>query len=208
MVTASETAYQNIRKMIISSQLPFGQRVSQSKLAKEFGCSTVPIVEAMRRLESEGLLVKDGRKMAKVRKFSADEIEGIYLIREAIESVAARLCAQRISQQQLMVLQDLVSQFETAVDGGQYSTFMELEIKIHRCIVLNAGSGILMEELERLVFIEKTIAAHKKLDNPAQYRHSHRTIVDAIADGDGNSAEYLMKKHIQNGHKELMQQEK
>ena len=64
-----------------------------------------------------------------------------------------------------------------------------------------------MEELGRVLLIEKTIPANVQLTHPSQYRHSHRTIVDAISDRDGDSAETLMKKHIQNGYKELVQQQ-
>ncbi len=204
METTSNNAYRQIRKMIVEGHLSPGQRVSQIKLAQKFGCSTVPVVEAMRRLESEGLLVKEGRKMAKVRRLSADEIEGLYLIREGLESVAARLCAVRISEEELLRLQDLVEKFEAAVNAEQQNVLGELEIKIHRCITDNADCPLLLEELNRLLLIERTITANVELTDQTQYRHSHRTIVEAIADRDGDSAEYLMKKHIQNGHSELV----
>lgn len=61
-----DQAYQGIRQIFVRGEFEPGQRVSQSKLARQLGCSTVPVVEAMRRLESEGLLVKQARKMAKV----------------------------------------------------------------------------------------------------------------------------------------------
>jgi DNA-binding GntR family transcriptional regulator len=206
MATASNMAYQETREMIIKGELIPGQRVSQVKLAQKFGCSTVPVVEAMRRLESEGLLVKEGRKMAKVRQLSVNEIEGLYLIREGLEAIAARLCAERISESELDKLQDLVEKFEAAVASGHHKVLGELEIKIHHCIADNANCSLLLEELSRLLLIEKTITANMQLTSQRQYRHSHRTIVEAIADRDGDSAEYLMKKHIQNGYRELLEQ--
>jgi len=208
MTTASNRAYQKTREMIIKGELIPGQRVSQVKLAQKFGCSTMPVVEAMRRLESEGLLVKEGRKMAKVRQLSVDEIEGLYLIREGLESIAARLCAEKISDSELEKLQDLVERLEDVIATGHHEVLGELEVKIHRCIADNADCSLLLEELNRLLLIEKTITANMQLTDQSQYRHSHRTIVEAIADRDGDSAEYLMKKHIQNGHMELMRQEK
>ena len=93
--SASEMAYQGIRKLLADGELVPGQRLSQSNLARRLCCSPMPVVEALRRLESEGLLVKQARKQARVRELSMEDLEGLSLLREAIESVTARLAAQR-----------------------------------------------------------------------------------------------------------------
>ena len=64
MSTTAEHAYQSLRRMVVKGELAAGQRVSQLRVARQLGCSTVPVVEALRRLESEGVLVKEPRKMA------------------------------------------------------------------------------------------------------------------------------------------------
>ena len=205
-MTTSEIAYHEIHKMILAGELIPGKKVSQLKLARKFGCSTVPVVEAMRRLESEGLLVKEGRKMAIVRQLSLDELEGFYLVREALESVAAGLCAQRISESEVTHLKKLAEQFEVAGDMQHYDVLIRLEIEIHRCITENAGCPLLLEELNRLFLIETTVKATKNIKSPAEYRRSHRAIIEAIADGDADSAEYFMKRHIRDGYHKILQQ--
>ena len=84
---ASTLAYAAIKKKIVARELKPGEKVSQLKISKELGISTVPIMEAMRLLESGGLLVKEGRKMARVRKLSLKEVEGVYLVREGKKGV-------------------------------------------------------------------------------------------------------------------------
>lgn len=196
---ASQVAYERVKKMMISGRLASGQKVSQVKLAKELGFSTVPVVEALRRLESEGLLVKEGRKMAKVRQLSAEEIEGLYLIREGLEPIAARLCAERISESALAHLRGLVEEFEAAVDAEDNEVSNDMEVKIHRCIAENASCSLLLEQLSRLLLIEKTSCGDMQLTDRTKYRRSHRAIVQAIAERDGDLAEFLMRRHIETG---------
>jgi len=201
--STSERAYQGIRKMLAQGEFHPGQRVSQSKLARRLGCSTVPVVEAMRRLESDGLLVKQPRKMAKVRELSATDVEGLYLLREGLEAVTARLAAQRISDEQAADLLELSRGFESAWEAEHHEG--DADISIHRHIARCAGCPLLCDELDRLMLIERT-AGVVKHDSTSRlgHVHIHRALVAAITDRDVDSAEYLMKKHIQNGYGEAM----
>ena len=203
-MTISENAYQEIKQMIISGELPAGKKISQLKLSRTLNCSPLPIVEAMRRLESEGFLLKEGRKMAIVRKFTPEEMEGLYLVREGLESVSARLCAKNITDEQVMRLRKLSAQYEAAVQSGNEHAFRRLEIEIHRAIMENSGCSFILEELEKLFLIEKTILANTNPVVSSAY-YSHQAIIEAIANHDAEGAEYLMKKHIQNALREFLQ---
>ena len=197
-----DQAYQGIRQMFVRGEFQPGQRVSQSKLARQLGCSTVPVVEAMRRLESEGLLVKQARKMAKVRELSAADMEGLYLLREGLEAITARLAAQRINDEQATQLQKLSEAYE-----ANWETESDADVVIHQHIARCAGCPLLSEELDRLMLIERTAGrpTHNATIRPG-LAHIHRALVQAIVDRDSDSAEYLMKKHIQNGYQEVMRE--
>jgi len=197
----SNLAYKKIAEKIATGQLVPGQKVLQVALAKDLNCSTVPVVEAMRRLESEGLLVKEDRKIARVRKLTLEEIEGLYLLREGLESVAARLCAKKITDEQIERLQKLAKQYEESVDSRDEDAIYYPEEEIHKLIVETAGSSLLSKEYSRLLLIKRTagrtlIEFNKFIRFP---RHSHRALIAAISDHDEVSAEYYMKKHIQKG---------
>ncbi|MDD5728546.1 MAG: GntR family transcriptional regulator [Victivallales bacterium] len=203
-MTVSENAYKQIKKMIISGKLPAGEKVSQLKLSRILNCSPVPIVEAMRRLESEGFILKKSRKMAIIRKFTMEEMNGLYLVREGLESVSARLCAKNITDKQILQLRRLSRQYETAIQNNDVSALHSLEVDIHLAIVRDTGCSFILEELERLFLIEKTILANTKPVLATAY-YSHQAIIEAIANHDEDGAEYLMKKHIQNGFQEFLQ---
>jgi len=156
----------------------------------------------MRRLESEGLLVKQARKMAKVRELSAADMEGLYLLREGLEAITARLAAQRINDEQVTQLQKISEAYE-----ANWETESDADVVIHQHIARCAGCPLLSEELDRLMLIERTAGrpTHDATIRPG-LAHIHRAIVQAIVDRDSDSAEYLMKKHIQNGYQEVMRE--
>jgi len=206
-MTASEIAYQEIKKAIVSGELTPGKRVSQVKLAKKLNCSTIPIVEALRRLESEGLLVKEGRKMAIVRKFTLAELEGLYLLREGMEVIGARLCARKINEEQGVALLKLVTQCEEAALAQNGGVVQELEVEIHRFIVKCADCPLLEEELNRLLLIERTLVSVGYCILPDS-RYTHRMLAEAILDHEEDSAEHFMKKHIQRGVAEIMSRQR
>jgi len=196
--STSDQAYRDIRQMFIRGEFQPGQRVSQSRLARQFSCSTVPVVEAMRRLESDGLLVKQARKMAKLRELSAADMEGLYLLREGLEAITARLAAQRINDEQAAELQRLARVYE-----ANWKTETDADVAIHQYIAQCADCPLLSEELDRLMLIERTAGGttHDAAMRPGR-AHIHRALVQAIVDRDRDSAEYLMKKHIQEGSRE------
>jgi len=200
--SASELAYRGIRKLLANGEFVPGQRLSQSELARQLGCNPMPVVEALRRLESEGLLVKQARKQARVRELSTDDLEGLYLLREAIESVTARLAAQRATPEEALALGELAAQseqaWETQQDDGKADT------ALHRHIAKCARCPLLLDELDRFLLIERAAGRQRntrmeRLGSP----HCHRALVQAIIDRDADSAEYLMKKHLRHTYEAL-----
>ena len=200
-MTAADVAYLGIRQMLTRGDLLPGQRLSQSRLARQLQCSPMPVVEAMRRLESEGLLDKQARKQARVRKLSREDLDGLYLLREAIETVIARLAADRINFEESQTLRELAQAYEHAWEVTHHES--EADIAIHRHIAQCARCPLLQQELERFRLIELTAGRHLRavLTRPG-HPHIHRALVQAIIDHDAESAEYLMKKHIQHGYDE------
>ena len=203
--SASDLAYDGIRNMLTGGELSPGQRLSQSRLARQLNCSPMPVVEAMRRLESEGLLVKQARKQARVRELSHEDLEGLYLLREAIESVTARLAAQRATPEETQVLQELAQAYERAWEANHQEA--DADVAIHRHIAECARCPLLKGELDRFLLLERTAGRSLKSQcGRPGHTHIHRALVQAIVDHDADSAEYLMQKHIQNGHQEALRE--
>jgi DNA-binding GntR family transcriptional regulator len=195
-----------LRDRILRGEPAPGKRVSQRKLARELGCSTIPISEAMRRLESEGLLVKEPSRMARVRQLSTTEFRGLYLVREGLEGVAVRLCVEEITDDEIAELQNLGQQLREATLAKDMECILRLDPAIHRLIVRCARCPLLEEELNRLLLIEQT-AGRKDPSARFQEPQSHQGLIQAISDRDAEMAEYLVRKHIQLGYQELVKLE-
>lgn len=206
MRTQAQRTYSEIRQLLKSGELQPGSRLSQSKIARHLGCSTIPVLEAFRRLESEGLIRKEPRKMARVRTLSPKDWEGLYLVRLGLESVTVRLCAQRASDSQIAHLQSLARRFEDAVAVNDRATIRKMEVELHHFIAQCADCPLVEEELERLLLIEQT-AGYLEQDEriSPDLRTTHRALVQAIADRDADSAEYFMRKHIEEGLRQRVQ---
>ena len=203
--TNVDHAYAHIRKMIFDRELKPAERLSQRKLALKMGFSVFPVAEAMRRLQSDGLVIKEPLKMARVREISDKDVEGLYLVREAMEALAAYLCAKCISDEEIAQLQNLGRQFKQAVQIGDQDRFDRIEIEIHRFIVRCSDCLLLQEELGRLLLIERTtVAFNVRPDNLQSYQHSHQALIQTITDRDADSAEYAMRKHVRQGYQDVL----
>jgi DNA-binding GntR family transcriptional regulator len=107
-----------IRQMILNGHLKPGDRLRQDELAKTFDVSTMPIREALRQLQVEGLVVFRPRRGATVARFTVSDYEEIYLIREALETLACRWVAEDFSRIPIDRLKLLLEEIET-VEANQ-----------------------------------------------------------------------------------------
>ncbi len=204
-ITTGDQAYAAIQEMVSRGDWIPGQRVSQRRLAKQLGCSTVPVLEAMRRLEGDGLLVTAPHCMAKVRELSITELEGLYLVREGLEAVAARLASTRINDEELDRLRELSDQFDQALATKDRQATCRIDVKLHTLIAEAARCPLLSEELKRFLLLERTAGnvLISVQDVVSEYA-SHRALVQTLVDHDADAAEYFMKKHIQAGYRDLV----
>ena len=100
MSDLGQQAYVKLREGILAGELPPGSPLSRRKLADLFGVSTLPVAAALQRLETEGFVESRARAGTRVRVPRTSEIEGNYIVREALESQAARLFARNATKPQ------------------------------------------------------------------------------------------------------------
>jgi DNA-binding GntR family transcriptional regulator len=109
-----EAVVDRIRDMILDGQLGPGDRLRQDDLANTLGVSTMPIREALRQLQAEGLVTFYPRRGARVARLSVSEYEEIYRIREELENLACRWAAEDFDRIQIDRLKLLLQEIETA----------------------------------------------------------------------------------------------
>ena len=194
--TQAGYAYQRLREWIISGRLRSGEGLVTENIAKEIGVSRTPVRDALKQLAYERLVTGgDGRNWA-VASFAPQNMQGLYIVREALESDSARLCAQNATRGDVERLFRIVERFELAVADSTPAEEVELERGFHLAVAEIGGCAELQEEIERWL-TALIVSIRMTLGRPGPRVHPHRGIVEAIASGDPDLAEKAMREHVQ-----------
>jgi DNA-binding GntR family transcriptional regulator len=113
-VNIQDAVVNGIRHMILSGRLKPGDRLRQDELANTFGVSTMPVREALRQLQAEGLVIFRPRRGATVARLAVSDYEEIYHIREELETLACRWVAEDFDRVPIDRLKHLLEEIETA----------------------------------------------------------------------------------------------
>jgi DNA-binding GntR family transcriptional regulator len=204
--TVHESVVDYMRGLILSGRLPPGERLVQSELAEQLGVSRTPVREALHKLAAEGLVTLSSYKGATVADFSILELEEIYTVRCALESHAAYLAAERISEDTLAGLETLLSGMAQAFQGGDMARLLEVHHDFHVTVCTAAGG----ERLQRLavqhleltnVYQRLALSLGRGAIDPVV---EHQGILDALRSRDGERAASLVRAHLEATVAELM----
>jgi len=204
--TKSDQVYQTLRAWVLSGQLAPGERMVQRVLAERLGVSSIPVLEAIRRLEHDGLVVSHANFGAAVRVWTTEDIEGAYLAREALEGIAARLFVQRATPAERAMLRGLAEEVEAAMAAGDAGASREADMAFHRHLV----SGTHAETLARLVdnscLVTLTILYRAEGQGRTPLPGEHEVLADTLLNGTADEAEQALRGHIRRGMDRLLGQ--
>jgi DNA-binding GntR family transcriptional regulator len=181
-----------IRELIITGELTAGRQLRQRDLAQRFGVSQTPVREAMRRLESEGLVIGDTHRGFTVVAPDDGPVEENFQIRAALESLGASLAARKIDEAGLAELERLNERMRTLADGDP--RYAELNREFHFTLYQYSRSPLLMS-LMRLLWASLH-GGPRVLRTHAESARQHDAILDALRAGDADAASALTHQHI------------
>ncbi|MBO9351922.1 MAG: GntR family transcriptional regulator, partial [Thermomicrobium sp.] len=166
--------------------------------AQDLGVSQTPVREALRDLELLGFVTSEPFRGTRVRAFTHEELVQIYPIRAAIEGVAARAAATRITTEQLLALEEQIDRMREASELGDEATAIEADIAFHRIIVEASGNRLLEQfwtslSLATTTFL--TFSIHRRAIEGLAARHE--PILEALRARDPDRAEAAMRRHIE-----------
>lgn len=188
------TLHARLRAAILSLDLAPGRPLSERGLEPEFGASRTPIRAALMRLESEGLVRRDGKGWI-VAPIDLDEIRSLYEYREILESASARLAVERASREDLEALADLARLAdadetpEHSIDAGT-GFHLELARLSNNDFLIDAMAGVLTR-LYRTRWLEVQSAESRE-----RAHREHRAVTAALLARDGASAELATIAHL------------
>jgi len=183
---------------ILRGRLRPGDRIVETRIAQELGVSQTPVREALRDLELLGFVTSEPFRGTRVRAFTHEELVQIYPIRAAIEGVAARAAATRLTTEQLLALEEQIDRMREASDLGDEAMAIEADIAFHRIIVEASGNRLLQQfwtslSLATTTFL--TFSVHRRAIEGLAARHE--PILEALQARDPDRAEAVMRRHIE-----------
>ncbi len=199
-LTANE-AFETIRNKILTGRIKPGDRLHEGELATELGLSRTPVREAIRRLESDGLVVHEPHRGVTVNRLDNQAVSELYTIREVLEATAAALAAQHASEMEIAALSDLLARQKP--DDANPAEASRLNRIFHRAICDGAHNRYLNRTLDGLAQ-SMALLGRTTLSLPGRQAEAigeHTAILDAIARRDPAGAEAAARKHIRSAHK-------
>jgi DNA-binding GntR family transcriptional regulator len=205
-VEQNKDAYELVLEAIDSGVYHPGDRLVESELAERFGVSRTPVREALQRLETQSILVRDGRSMV-VASLDHDQLGELYAVRAQLEGLAAQLAAQHAAPEEIRILQDMVAQDAAIVDDP--AALARANRRFHRQIHLASHNRFLIRQLES---VHRTMALLTTTSLAAEGRGpdavaEHTAIVEAIAARDMAVAEKALRDHISMAYETRLKQD-
>lgn len=208
--TIADRIFDQVRQAIVVGEIPAGSKLSEPVLAARYGISRGPLREAMRRLESSQLVERRPNLGARVISLSSEQLLEIYMVREALEGMAARIAAERMSDAAIADLEALLARHRGEVADADWQAYFQQEgdLDFHFRIVQGSGNRQLIEilcnDLYHLVRMYRCQFGMRS-DRAADALEEHERVVDAIAGRDGELAEWLMRRHIRASRRAIEQ---
>lgn len=192
---SQKDAYGLILESIDAGVYRPGDRLVESELADRFGVSRTPVREALQRLETQGMLSRDGRSLI-VASLDHTQLAELYVVRGELEGLAARLAARHAAPEEVRVLRDMLDADQALVDDP--AALARANRRFHKQIHLASHNRFLVRQLD-LVHRSMALLASTSLAAEGRGRGAlaeHAAIVAAIEAGDGDAADRALREHI------------
>jgi DNA-binding GntR family transcriptional regulator len=194
----SEIVYRQLKDQIISGDLGPGSRLIELTIAADFGVSRTPVREALKRLAAENLVLADPARGIVVHAPDASEIEDVFVVREALDGLASRLAAHRITPSELARLQLIVDSMRQAVASGRREQVIIANQRFHDVIYTAAGNAMLARVAGDLRdFVRRfTTLPFASPDRVEHVLSEHEAILEALQAHDPAAAEAASNRHL------------
>ncbi len=184
-----------LAERIVSGRIKSGARLRQDHIAEEFGASHVPVREAFRRLEAQGLVQSEPRRGVRVAGFSLDEVREVAEMRAVLEVLALRNAAPHLTK---AILDEAENATSAGDQAGNVQAWEEANRTFHRLILTPCGMPRLLRTIDDLhVTSARFLFAGWRAEWETPTDRDHRTILVALRAGDIDGAAVLLARHVQ-----------
>ncbi len=194
--------YTRLRTMILDGIFPPGSMLSQVKLAESLGVSRIPLREALRMLQKEGLIEAEHNQRARVPSFEPAIVDSLYASRILLEALSIRLTVPRIEQVDVQALKQVLTELDEAAAHIDLDAWEEPHRRFHRLLVLHAEDSLRQriagyadqcEYYRRLYY--RLVSTQQPVRSAEVIAAEHHSIASACTQGKADLAAYLLTRH-------------
>jgi DNA-binding GntR family transcriptional regulator len=194
--SAERAAYTYLHNRIRRGELKPGSRLRPEEIAGEIGMSRMPVREAFRRLDAEGLLVIRPNRGAVVADCTAEQLLELFEMRSVLEGLAMRHAVANVGGMAIEDLRDLLFR----MDRGQHECdqWLKRHWSFHEYLCVLSNRPRLVREIERLhVMLEPQMRFYFiNVKKPVGVLQQHQNLIDVLVAGDADRAETVMREHV------------
>ena len=202
----TERAYERVRRDIISCVIAPGSEISEAQLCSHYKLGKAGVRVALTKLSHDGLVRAIPRRGYRVVPVTLQDLHDVFELRLMLEPAAARMAAGRVNTNELKAYDEVCRAGYQPGDARSTSRFLEANKAFHVTIAQAAGNARLAAAIEHLLD-EMTRLLHLGLGlrkGPQDVQHEHRSLVKALARGDGESAQRICREQIESSHDMLL----
>ncbi|HEY7074205.1 MAG TPA: GntR family transcriptional regulator [Solirubrobacteraceae bacterium] len=191
-----EQVYRRVREAILEGEIAPGTVMSQVALSDELGVSRTPLREALRMLQSEGLVDARTNRRVTVKPISATDLEELVVMRVALETEAIRLSVDRLGPEDIAALEGRLAEMTHFAAAKDYERWQTPHSAFHRGLTAPAGARVnaLLGQLSD--HAERYRRIHIAQSPQAWQTEGHREILDACKAGDREESAALLADHL------------
>lgn len=201
----SEQIKEQLMEDLLQKKYDAGDRLVESAIAREFNVSQAPVREAIKGLVEMGLLDFQPYKGITVRSFTKEDLKEIFTVRAALESLAARIAASRITDTEISRLEEILKHMIDAATKGDVVKRTMYNNQFHDAIITASGHKLVARLSRNLRFASwsHTSGALTSMD-PIGIAERHTLIIESLRKHDPDEAERVMRAHIENSLKAFL----
>ena len=193
-----EIVYEQLKRQILTGEITPGTRMMEVELADEMGVSRTPVREAIRKLEKEGLVTIEPRRGAYASDISVKDMVDTMEVREHLESLAASLAAQTMSDEQRAELEHIANEYTKAIHDNNMEEMIHYDELFHKGIVNASGNKTLIQISESVqeLALRFRYLYYDDLSRYGSMPMEHKEILEAIENNDPETAKEYAKNHV------------
>jgi DNA-binding GntR family transcriptional regulator len=192
----TDDVYERVRNAILEGTLAPGSVMSQVALAEELGISRTPLREALRMLQSEGLVEGEPNRRVRVAPMTVEDLEELCVMRIALESEALRLSVPKMTSEDLARLEGHMAEMSHFAQDKDYVRWTIPHSRFHRALTAHAGVRVNLVLAQMFDHAERYRRLHIGRGPSAWATPQHRDILDACKAGDRDASAALLAAHL------------